>query len=208
MQRAGVSGRVCASGRFQRIAAFEIHKIQLAERRTEHVKKRPLAERRLVQMALRIGQPRLKRAERLRAAAQQRALFQQHIPPRERLPPQAGKIVLLEKMRDDILHREIRLPVFFERQQQDELILVVIARAVFALFRGDDPLLLIKAKRLRGQPQQPRDLADFVIRHGLFSPFPRPMRRAAARSPSAIDAPAVSIITSTGLGPRPSEKHW
>ena len=55
-------------------------------------------------------------AERLRAAAQQRALFQEHIPPRERLPPQAGKIVLLEKMRDDMLNGEIRLPVFFERQ--------------------------------------------------------------------------------------------
>ena len=46
-------------------------------------------------------------AERLRAAAQQRALFQQHIPPHERLPPQAGKIVLLEKVRDDILYGEI-----------------------------------------------------------------------------------------------------
>ena len=56
--------------------------------------------------------------------------------------------------------------------------------------------------------EKPRNLADFIIRHGLFPPFPRPMRRAAARSPSAIDAPTVSIITSTGLGPRPSEKHW
>ena len=190
----------------QRTSALHVRRAQLAERRSEQPKRRPVADCRLIQMRLRISQPLLKSIQRVRPSAQQLALLEQRLPLGENLFPQAGKVVVF-KMGHNILHGKIRLPVFLEREQQNQLIFVVIPRAVFALFRGDHAFLFIKAQRLRGQPQQPRNLADFIKRHG-FRPSPRSrICSAAARSKSAIAAPTVSIITSTGLGPRPSEKH-
>ena len=112
---------------------------------SERPKRRPVADRRLIQMRLRISQPLLKSIQRVRPSAQQLALLEQCLPLGENLFPQAGKVVVF-KMGHNILHGKIRLPVFLEREQQNQLIFVVIPRAVFALFRGDHAFLFIKAQ--------------------------------------------------------------
>lgn len=64
----------------QRTSALHVRRAQLAERRSEQPKRRPVADCRLIQMRLRISQPLLKSIQRVRPSAQQLALLEQHLP--------------------------------------------------------------------------------------------------------------------------------